>query len=712
MEYRGLTLDRFQAEAITHLDEGRSVLVCAPTGTGKTLVADFVVDKALSTGRKVVYTAPIKALSNQKFRDYTRLYGEDRVGLVTGDLVIRRDAPCRVMTTEILRNMLLGTEDLSDLYAVVVDEIHFLDDPERGTVWEEVLIYLPPHVLVVGLSATLSNQDRFAAWLREVRQGPVEVVVETHRAVPLAFHLANRETGLLSREDYEKRWRKHRAQADRDEGGGRRGRGRRGGHRGRGRDRRKDRHRRGRGTRRTRHSDIVRTMIDRDLLPMLYFAFSRRNIESNARWLGRNLRADLLTPAEAARLDQRLAMAREELGRTLTPELLDMYGRGIAFHHAGLHVSLKALVEELYEDRLIKVLYCTSTFALGLNMPARGVAFDGLKKFDGRGVNPLTVRGFMQKAGRAGRRGLDEVGHVVLRIDFDEYDEVRSLLDGYFRARPEPVRSSFSLSWNSVVSLLARNDREQVREIVEKSFLAWHLDRTAERQRQEAEALEARADDLDDRHSARKTRKEARRLRKRADKADSRCWNAFVEKEQFLIRHGYVAEDGAFQAGARVLRHLQIAEIFVTELFLEGAFEGLDDPTLFGLLCALVSDFPRKAGRNYGLSREVRDLARRVDAIRQNPVVTDAEHIAQQEVTWSPQWIPVGRAWAMGEPLDQVLDMIDTETDIAGDVVGTFRRAKDLCKQIADVYGEMPARADALRALARRISRDEVEVVD
>ena len=212
LEYRGLNLDGFQAEAIEALSRGQSVLVAAPTGTGKTLVADYIVDHALSTNKEVIYTAPIKALSNQEGRDYCGLHGEDKVGLVTGDLVIRRDAPCKVMTTEILRNMLLGGEKLEHLAAVVIDEIHFLDDADRGTVWEEVLIYLPAHVRIVGLSATLSNLKDFAAWLSEVRGEEVHVVIERERAVPLAFQVATKERGLVAAEDMDKvhkSWHRH-----------------------------------------------------------------------------------------------------------------------------------------------------------------------------------------------------------------------------------------------------------------------------------------------------------------------------------------------------------------------------------------------------------------------------------------------------------------------------------------------------------------------
>lgn len=703
MEYRGFTLDAFQAEAIQHLQSGTSVLVSAPTGTGKTVVADWVVDRALEQGRQVVYTAPIKALSNQKFRDYTRLHGEDRVGLVTGDLVIRRDAPCRVMTTEILRNMLLSGEDLSQLYAVVVDEIHFLDDRERGTVWEEILIYLPKHVLIVGLSATLSNLRTFAEWLSSVREARVAVVTETRRAVPLEFYLANVDVGLVDKDTYEKRWRRHMAQTQPafDKRGRQRG------------GRNRDSQRKRRFVRKTRHGKIIRMLLENDLLPCLYFAFSRRDIESSARWLGRNMPVEVLSHKEGAQLDARLARAREELGDSvLQPELLQLYSRGIAFHHAGLHVSLKALVEELYEAKLVKILYCTSTFALGINMPARSVAFDGLRKYDGRAVNPLTVRGFMQKAGRAGRRGMDTVGHVVLRVDFEEYEEIRPLLPHYFEGRPEPVRSSFNLSWNSIVNLLQRNDREHVREIVQKSFLAWHLERSAEQHRTKADDLERNAEDQSSESAARRARKEARRLRKRATREGGRCWDEFTQKERFLKRHGYLDDKGGFNAGATVLKHLQIAEIFMTEIVLAGVLEELDDPTLYGVLCGIVGSFPRKAQRNYGLDKPTRRLAHEIGGIRAAAVVAEAEHMTEQEVIWAPEWIPLGRAWVKGEDMVDVLAMVDTETDIAGDVVGTFRRAKDLCKQLAEVHQDMPDRAERLRDLVKRVGRDEVEVVD
>lgn len=671
------------------------MLVCAPTGTGKTIIADWIVEQALNTNHRVVYTAPIKALSNQKFRDYVRLYGAENVGLVTGDLVIRRDAPCLVMTTEILRNILLsagsaegGPEnhpELRDLLAVVIDEIHFLDDRERGTVWEEVLIYLPSTVHVVGLSATLSNVKEFAAWLSHVRQGPVDVVQEHKRAVPLQFHYFSSETGLLDPERYDRSFRKRSQSKSPGRGRGRKAR------------------ERTQGGSRTTHIDVFRAMDDRGWLPYLYFVFSRRDTEILARALVRWLnRADsgprsLLDESERAASDLLLARASIDLGPALDDELRAMYRAGVAFHHAGLHVHLKGLVEELYEQRLIKVLYCTSTFALGINMPARGVVFDGIKKFDGRAVAPLTTRGFMQKAGRAGRRGMDDVGQVVIRMDIDDYPELKPILERYARGNYEPVRSSFNLSFHSIVNLLERYEPERIRHIVNQSFLAWHASAESE---PESEAGE-------DRPLTKAERKaEMRRQRDR-----NRTWEEFQLKVTYLKSVGYLDADGGFNAGARVLKHLQISEIFVTELVLSGLLEDLSPPQLFGVLCGMTNSLPRHVHAVARPKPEERALARRIAEIRDSPIVSDAESLSGIEVVWDPDVMLLGRGWAEGVSLLTLMTWLHSDTDVSGDLVTGFRRAKDLVGQLLDVYAEIPDRIAALKQLLRAVSRDEVEVV-
>jgi ATP-dependent RNA helicase HelY len=690
MEYRGLTLDPFQEEAIRHLQEGRSVLVAAPTGTGKTIIADWIVDQALQEGKQVIYTAPVKALSNQKFRDYNRLYG-DNAGLVTGDLTIRRDAPCVVMTTEILRNMLLSEDAPTNLLAVIIDEIHFLDDRERGTTWEELLIYLPPEVQIVGLSATLSNLDEFSAWLEHVRQRPVGVVVEEQRNVPLEILYYSVDTGLCDRPTYAKRaQRKLNQGPPRDRRSGR-DRDRRGG-------------KRGRPQRRTGHLDVVKELSDHFLLPMLYFVFSRRDTELNARGLARKLNGkSLLDDERVAKVEARLREVAGDLGNTLDDNLRNLYTCGIAFHHAGLHVRLKALVESLYEDRLIDVLYCTSTFALGINMPARTVAFDGLHKFNGKTMAPLSVRQFMQKAGRAGRRGMDDVGHVIIRLDPTEFRDAAPLLENYHHGNPEPVRSSFNLSFNSVVNLMDRHGPERARTIVEKSFLNWYLTRQAKGQTKKANQLGK---------GTGRDHKAARRLQRRAEKAQGRCWRDFQARVGFLQAAGYVDEKFEFAAGATVLRSIQISEIFVTELVLDGVLDDCDAKELFGVCCASTGELPRHVHRNFRPPREHKQLAKRITRIRRSDLVCTAEELSGQQWSWDENLITIGHAWADGDHLEDILMMLQYDTDISGNLIGNFRRAKDLLGQLVDVYKENdPDRAKQIRALIKSVTRDEVVVV-
>jgi superfamily II RNA helicase len=701
MHYRGFLLDPFQEQAIGHLQDGDSVLVAAPTGTGKTIIADWAVDEALARGKRVVYTAPIKALSNQKYRDYCRLHGEDRVGLVTGDLVIRRQAPCLVMTTEILRNILLGGEDVSDLYAVVVDEVHFLDDRERGTVWEEILIYLPEHVLVVALSATIPNLDEFAAWLSHVRQRPVRIVTEPRRAVPLDEHFVTRGRGILDPKAFHAYARSAAGEVASDRRGNRdrreAPRGRRGG----------DDDAKG-AVQRTRPLDVLDALVDKDWLPALYFVFSRKDAERFAHAIVQRSRHVLLNKDERARASAFIDEASAEVGPALDRTLRDMYLHGIAYHHAGLHVQLKGLVEQLYEMRLIKLLFCTSTFALGINMPARTVVFHSLKKFDGTAVLPLPTRGFMQKAGRAGRRGMDEVGHVVLRMDPDEYPELAPIIERYRKQQYEPVRSSFSLSWNSIVNLLEAHDLEHIRTIVDRSFLAWHRVRVAQEQVERAEQLERAAEDGS---GSRKDLKEAGRLRRRADQAGDQCWLEFLHKRDFLRGVGYLAADDSFNAGARVLRHLQISEIFMTELVLSGQLEDLDAATTFGMLCAVTSELPRTVHCNFRYARKDRELMEKVEKVRMSDVVRGAEELTRMPVTFGPDMLPLGRAWCEGQSLEAVMLLITSPTDYAGTLVSSLRRAKDLASQLVDVYAEVPDRAQFYRELVRTVSRDEVEVV-
>jgi len=726
MDYRGLTLDPFQQEAIEHAQQQRSVLVSAPTGTGKTIIADYIVEQALTEKKDVIYTAPVKALSNQKFRDYCNEHGSDNVGLITGDLVINRDAPLRIMTTEILRNMLLTGENLERLSYVIIDEIHFLDDLERGTVWEEVLIYLPPSVNILGLSATLANIQEFANWLTHVRGQQVEVVISEKRHVPLDIYLANRDAGICDITRYQhlhKRWtdvaRKKNAEVRASKERERRSRGGRGRRRGRGGSKRLTMP----GQAETRHWEIVR-MLGGDFRPLLYFVFSRKMSEQFAREINRRGPQEGFTSSdEKKQIKERVDQFDANFEKVMTSEQEEMYLRGIAYHHAGLHVGLKGFVEELYERRLIKVLYCTSTFALGINMPARCVCFQALRKYDGRAVVPLTVRQFMQKAGRAGRRGLDDVGYVVILEEFADYDRDKEAISSYMAGDHEQVRSAFNLSFNSVVNLLERHDRnlDEIREIINKSFLNFHFLQRSQRDSQRLQDIRRSLvrDDWDPeaKDSPPPPRaligraKKYRKLKKSMRRGEGRVFKDFQNKADILKGVGYLNEDLSFNSGARILKHLQIEEIFSTEIAISGVLDSLEPNMIFAGLCALSNSFSRTVEVRERPRGPSAKLSKALRSIRYSEVVRKCEHAIGVPVTFTPEMIPFGLAWYEGRSLNELMLMIDSANDVSGDLVSAFRRTKDLCTQLRRVYEEDPYMSEKLREIARTVSRDEVEVV-
>lgn len=719
MEYRGLTLDPFQVEAIEHIKNNRSVLVSAPTGTGKTIIADYIVEQALSQNQEVIYTAPIKALSNQKYRDYTRLYGEESVGLITGDLVINRNAPLRIMTTEILRNMLLSGEELPYLSYVIIDEIHFLDDPERGTVWEEVLIYLPERVKILGLSATLANIQEFSSWLSHVRKEEVPVITEDVRHVPLSIFLANRDAGIVDAErygHYHLKWQKIAKKAMTEEARRKRadsGRRRRGG---------------GRlklpGQRETRHTELIQ-MLGPDFQPILYFAFSRKQTEAFARELTRKLdEGGFTTDEQRVEIKRRIDKFDADFVKVMTGDQEKMYLKGIAFHHAGLHVGLKAFVEELYEDKLVKVLYCTSTFALGINMPARTVVFEALRKYNGQAVVPLTVREFMQMAGRAGRRGIDTVGYVVIKEEFVEFERDAEAIGSYIAGDHENVRSAFNLSFNSVVNLLDRHnhDLEEIRTVIDRSFLNFHYIQRSQRDEKRlldmAEAMGRDGwnprdpdagpppPDLVGRN------KRYKKLARTVEHDLSRVFRGFHHKVEVLQKIGYLDDDLQFNAGARVLRHVQIEEIFSTELVLSGLLENSDACTCFAIFCVLCHSFGRTVGVRERPRGDEAKLAKELRKIRFGDVVRETEKSSGQQVTFTPEMLLFGRGWYEGRSLNELMLLIDSATDVSGDLVSAFRRAKDMSMQMRRVYADDPWMTEKLKEISKTVSRDEVEVVD
>ncbi len=733
MNYLGLTLDPFQKRAIKAIDEGRSVLVAAPTGTGKTLIADYLVDTILKRGERIIYTAPIKALSNQKYRDYSKRHGVDKVGLVTGDIVINSDAPIRVMTTEILRNILLqgagpsgDPEQLGDLGAVIFDELHFLDDPERGTVWEEVLIYLPEKVRVLGLSATMPNIDELAGWLEHVRpgQGPIAVVQERKRAVPLEFLFLSNDTGLQNMkgfEDAHRTWRKEQSSQNNDEGHRRKGRNRRE-RREKLRENNRRGHRRGRRDDGTTFRDMIKKLRPQDF-PALFFVFSRRITEQYARGLtSKAHNKGYLQPPERKRVQERLDQFEQDNPDILEDVHRQMYLRGVAFHHAGLHVQLKSLVEGLYEQRLIKILFCTSTFALGINMPARTVLFEKLEKYNGHEVAPLSVRQFMQKAGRAGRRGLDPAGQVILRMELPQWrakrDYIHKLIDG----RDEPVNSSFNLSFHSVVNLLERFNEEEIENLLSRSFLAWQRARHHEALREKLERGQARLrmaqrtrDKGQESHNPQDTRqieKKVAKLERRLKREQRWLWRQFEDKVNFLKEIGYMEQDGSFSAGARILRTVQIEEVMVAEIILSGVLEQLTPEEVFALCVGLTMELAPKVWVGFDPPRALQAQIGTLDKIMTSDMLARAVDLAGGEPRCDARMFALGHQWATGATLAEMLLQVRSHNDVSGDMVGAVRRGKDLMGQLRVLFQDQdPERAKAYRAVMRQVSRDEVEAI-
>jgi len=464
-------LDAFQRAAIAALDLGRNVLVAAPTGSGKTVVAEHAVAAALAAGRRAFYTTPIKALSNQKFADLIGIHGAEHVGLLTGDASIRPGAQVVVMTTEVVRNMLYTGTSLDDLDVIVLDEVHFLQDAYRGPVWEEVLLHAPPHVRFVCLSATVSNADELGAWLELVR-GPTEVVVETERPVQLEHHVLARDRAtarlVMMPTLVGGRPNPDGARLDAAAGPPRR-RGPAGG-----------RPRMRFGT--PRRDEVVDLLASNDLLPALWFVFSRAGCDDAARSCA-DAGIRLTTPDERRRI---AALVEEHLGGLADADLealdhrrfVEVLECGIAAHHAGMVPPFKELVEACFIQGLVKLVFATETLALGLNMPARCTVLERLSKFTGERHSVLSPAEYTQLAGRAGRRGIDETGTaVVLWSPFLVFDEVASLVS----SRSFNLRSAFRPTYNMAVNLIGRYAEDQADRTLNRSFAQYQADRSVVR---------------------------------------------------------------------------------------------------------------------------------------------------------------------------------------------------------------------------------------
>ena len=711
-QYRGLHLDRFQREALEAIAGGEDVIVAAPTGAGKTLIAHYAIERALESGRRAIYTAPIKALSNQKYRDLTAAH-PGQVGIATGDVSIDPEAPAVIMTTEIFRNTIF--EDparLSDVAWVVFDEVHYLDDEERGTVWEESLIFAPQGIRILALSATVSNLDEFAAWLGEVRRSTVRVVREDRRPVPLTIYASSTEGGIEPLEQV------RRLRAGK-------------------RFHRKARQRRERNLQ-AYYQEAWRGLVTqtalRGELPCLFFLFSRAACEALA--MAASSEDLLASPAagHAAREEfRRLVQAFELDARDPEVRRLEwLVERGIAYHHAGILPALKEVIERLFSSGLLRLLCATETFALGVNMPARAVCFEGLKKFNGVARVPLKTREFQQMAGRAGRRGMDAHGSVF--VTFDPNVDDPAVFTSLVKGQVEPVRSQFNLSYGTLLNLWMRLG-ERLYEACERSFANFSLKRSRRSVHHEG-PLEAppghsgrglqpgpppgpSVPDLSHvvRRGSRARPREEHRAPRRPERAPIVPRRFADVVGQVRVRMDVLRELQYLDAADRVTDRGRFAmlvfghELEMTELVWSGALDGLTPDQLAVVAAAVVFE-PRK-GVYYGGEDPRRILGKHVyrraaEAVDELWRLEAARGVKQpvRPLDWS--FSGVTWAWVSGAAFTELRELTDASD---GDVVRILRQTIQLLRLTVRPLKELGRAelAGRFRDAHQRLKRDLVD---
>jgi len=765
----GFKLDQFQLDAIGHLDEGRSVVVCAPTGSGKTVIAEYAVEMALSCNKRCYYTTPLKALSNQKFFDFRQKYGEDRVGLLTGDLSINREAAIVVMTTEVFRNMLYGTilgdvrRNLHDVSFVVLDECHYMNDAERGTVWEESIIYAPKDIQLIALSATIANAEELTTWIDETH-GPTGLVVSTFRPVPLRFYyFGDRHIyPLLSpgrgvNTQLKSRFGKRRRFV-------------------------REKRRSAVGALSPSPVDVLGVLSSRNMLPAIYFLFSRRGCEEA---MQRARGIPLVSPEEEAELRVRIeAFVRDNPNLRNHPHLPFLF-EGMSVHHAGMLPSWKSMVEKLFQAGLLKVVFATETLAAGINMPARTTVISSLTKRGDEGHRELTASEFLQMSGRAGRRGMDEVGNVVvLHHPFESVDDAARLAT----APADPLSSRFTPSYGMVLNLLQRHSVEEARDLIERSFgqflvsqqleplfvqkMSWEHElerlshplcpgeigdlplysrrleavRTKGKQlkmiekglRPEGGSSQAARPGLAAMQALRQEMKAAldeayampchgcpvqkpcskqterlrhlevrtRELSKRIERETARYWCTFEALSNILRLEGYLDGNTPTALGRTAAAIRGTNELFLCEVVLSGCLDDLQPPELAAVMTVIVSEdgkLPENVRAR--VSPQVDMVLDKILRVGRRIWRLQQDFDVEIPVECSPVLAGLTEMWAQGATWD---DIRMATTYDEGDVVRSLRRTVDLCRQFIRAP-ELPEHLVKLCSAAEAlIARDEV----
>ncbi|MBW2998988.1 DEAD/DEAH box helicase [Candidatus Woesearchaeota archaeon] len=620
MKYKGLTLDDFQVESINSINKHHSIVVSAPTGSGKTLVADYVIDKAIKEGKRVVYTAPIKALSNQKYKDFCNDYGKEKIGLLTGDEVINSDADVLIMTTEIYRNWAI-TNSVKNLYYVIFDEIHYINDIERGSVWEESIIFSPKSVRYVCLSATIPNVEEFASWIEDIKEHKVNTVKHDKRIVPLDIKYYDEELGITTLEKIKE----HKEIPSYYK---------------------VNRLRRRENIKFPNHLHLIEIV----KTPCLFFCFSRKVCERNALELSKKIKQSDHT---IERFVAKKLKENYDLNKFKSAKLLrQILPKGIAFHHAGLLPKLKEIIEELFAQGKIKYLYDTETFAVGINMPAKTVCFEGLKKFNGVNFSLITSKEFFQMAGRAGRRGIDEEGFVIPMINRKEfsYTSVKRIT----QKDTEPLKSKFKLSISAVLNLVNQHSQKEIDIILENSFYTFQ-------KQTHYEVIKRRFSNL-------------------------------VKK---LTNIGYI-DNGKLTEEGKFASRLFVDEIELTEIFCSDLWKSMDQYQIILTIASLI----------YEARRGHKIFGRRFTHVEKN-LTTKLKHILHKKVSNIEDLAPL--VFTMFEKQD-FFEVCKASNIDEGDLVRIINQIMDRINQLfnsvtdLDLKDRLESSHDMMRMLIEEVS--------
>ena len=672
MEFKGLTLDKFQIDAIAAIDRNNSCVVSASTGTGKTLIAEYIIHKHLPEGNTIVYTAPIKALSNQKYKDFCKDYGKENVGILTGDTAINVEAPILIMTTEIYRNMLLSNDHIIDKISYVIfDEIHYINDIVRGSIWEESVIFSPAHIRFLALSATIPNYKEFAAWIESSKNHKVETVFYGHRPVPLTHKVYDTRLGLCTIDEVkidklkEEQYEHVMSVANK-----------------------KPKHGKKSSKKHYRmpppyHLEVIHEIEKK--MPALYFCFSRKKCEDFALELSRKkdytskeAQSSKATSAQKQKVsDESLEITRyvrsqmtpEIAGMESTRKLRSTLSKGIAFHHSGMLPALKNIVEHLFAKGLIKILYTTETFSVGINMPAKTVVFNSTEKYDGVSMRMLNAKEYFQIAGRAGRRGIDKEGSVICLVDrhFTNLDKLQKIST----VDDEPIISQFRLSTNTVLNLIDNFD-DEVQEKLLKSNFDYFV-----RTKKNKKAVHIMA-------SYRNKVKQLLKLNYIEKAENTNLHHIDLERNYYLTDRG------------RFAKYLYSNEIILTELFHSKRLHEISNIDLLTILAAITYEARRLD--YFMIKGSEKTYNRILKVLQRERLDQDVNKISLKRM------INFVKAWAEGAKFSKLM----TFSNLAeGDIIRFFRRLIDTMVQLQHASQDEQLK-ERLVSLVKIIDRDLV----